>query len=83
MKMRIRLPRATVSRSPVRSCSNHYGNTPPRWAILKGAEDTVTTHFMKRVYDIMMIRDGLSDRTIVMQKARQENEAEFEIFQLV
>jgi hypothetical protein len=57
-----------------------YGNTLPRSSIIKGA-DTVTTRFMKRCDDIM-IRDDCS-RTEAMQKARQENEAEFEIFQLV
>jgi hypothetical protein len=58
----------------------HYGNTLPRTRIVKGV-DTPTTRFMKRVDDIM-IRDDCS-RTVAMQKARQENEAEFGLFQLV
>jgi hypothetical protein len=57
-----------------------YGNTLPRSSIVKGA-DTVTTRFMKRCDDIM-IRDDCS-RTEAMQKARQENEREFALFQLV
>jgi hypothetical protein len=58
-----------------------HGHTLPRSNVVKGAEDTLTTRFMKRVDDIM-IRDNC-ERTVAMQKARQENEAEFEIFQLV
>jgi hypothetical protein len=43
--------------------------------------DTVTTRFMKRCAEIQQ-RDGCG-LTIAMRKARQENEAEFEMFQLV
>jgi len=57
-----------------------YGNTLPRSNVVKGI-DTVTTRFMKRCDDIM-VRDGCS-RTKAMQKARQENAAEFSIFQLI
>jgi hypothetical protein len=59
-----------------------FGRTLPRSDIAEGMVDTVTTRFMKRVDDIM-IRDCLSDRSIAMQKARQEHPGEFEIFQLV
>jgi hypothetical protein len=57
-----------------------YGNTLPRSSVAKG-DDTVTTHFMKCV-DSIMLRDNC-DRTDAMRKARQENEAEFAMFQLV
>jgi hypothetical protein len=58
-----------------------YGNTLPRSSKFGKGADTVTTRFMKHCDDIM-IRDNCS-RTVEMQLARQENEAEFEIFQLV
>jgi hypothetical protein len=59
---------------------HQYGNTLPRSNFGKGA-DTLVTKFLRRV-DEVMIRDHCS-RTEAMRKARQENEAEFGLFQWV
>jgi hypothetical protein len=56
-----------------------FGNTLPRSRVTMGV-DTVTTRFMKRVDDIMLL--GGCDRTVATQKARQENEREFALFNL-
>jgi hypothetical protein len=60
--------------------SDLFGATLPRSDFGKGA-DAPIVKFMRKV-DAVMVRDRC-ERHVAMQKARQENEAEFEMFQLV